>query len=219
MCIGYYYNNRGTVVTNQFITIENKMVKTLEEHRENFGYNTDKKQVFIVGSKGIPASYGGFETFVEKLTENQKTTKLRYHVARMAKDNQRFLYNNAKCFNVPCPPIGPAKAIYYDVAALHRCIQYCKLRSSIEKPVFYVLACRIGPFIGLLKRRIHKLGGVLYVNPDGHEWKRGKWSRPVRAYWKLSERLMVKHADLLICDSKNIEKYIQKDYINVNFQK
>ena len=34
----------------------------------------------------------------------------------------------------------------------------------------------------------------------------------MRKYWKISERLMVKHADLLICDSKNIEKYIQKDY-------
>ena len=50
------------------------------------------------------------------------------------------------------------------------------------------------------------------VNPDGHEWLRAKWSLPVRKYWKYSERLMVKHADLLICDSKNIEKYIQKDY-------
>ena len=50
------------------------------------------------------------------------------------------------------------------------------------------------------------------VNPDGHEWLRAKWSLPVRKYWKYSERLMVKHADLLICDSKNIEKYIHKDY-------
>ena len=50
------------------------------------------------------------------------------------------------------------------------------------------------------------------VNPDGHEWLRAKWSLPVRKYWKISEQLMVKHADLLICDSKNIESYIQKDY-------
>ena len=48
------------------------------------------------------------------------------------------------------------------------------------------------------------------VNPDGHEWLRAKWSLPVRKYWKISEQLMVKHADLLICDSKNIESYIQK---------
>jgi len=42
------------------------------------------------------------------------------------------------------------------------------------------------------------------VNPDGHEWLRAKWSAPVRAYWKLSERLMVRHADLLVCDSLTI---------------
>lgn len=50
------------------------------------------------------------------------------------------------------------------------------------------------------------------MNPDGHEWKRAKWSLPVRKYWKISEKYMVKHADLLVCDSKNIEKYIQEDY-------
>ena len=48
------------------------------------------------------------------------------------------------------------------------------------------------------------------VNPDGHEWLRAKWSLPVRKYWKFSEQLMVKHADLLVCDSKNIESLYPK---------
>ena len=52
----------------------------------------------------------------------------------------------------------------------------------------------------------------MFVNPDGHEWKRAKWSKPIRRYWKYSEGLMVKNADLLICDSKNIEKYIRTTY-------
>ena len=56
------------------------------------------------------------------------------------------------------------------------------------------------------------MGAALYVNPDGHEWKRAKWSLPVQKYWKISERYMVKHADFLVCDSKNIEKYIHKEY-------
>ena len=50
------------------------------------------------------------------------------------------------------------------------------------------------------------------TNPDGHEWKRAKWSKPVRAYWKKSEELMVKQSDLIVCDSINIEKYIKKSY-------
>lgn len=53
---------------------------------------------------------------------------------------------------------------------------------------------------------------TVLVNPDGHEWKRGKWNVLIKRYWKLSERLMVKHADLLVCDSRGIEQYIHEDY-------
>lgn len=179
------------------------------------------QHVFIVGSKGIPAAYGGFETFVENLTAKKQNTDICYHVSRLSDTDGEYEYNGAKCFDVKVPDIGPAKAVYYDVKALKRCIRIYKKMQKNEnpqekgansRPVFYVLACRIGPFIGGIKKEIHALGGVLYVNPDGHEWKRSKWSAPVRRYWKFSERRMVKHADLLICDSKNIESYIQKEY-------
>ena len=60
------------------------------------------------------------------------------------------------------------------------------------------------------------MGIKLYVNPDGHEWKRAKWNGFIKKYWKFSEKLMVKHADLLICDSINIEKYIKEDYKKYN---
>ena len=174
------------------------------------------QHVFIVGSKGIPGAYGGYETFVDKLTEyHQNMDNLKYHVACKAKDEKEFEYNNARCFNVKVPNIGPAQAIYYDVKALKKCCKYIK-ENKIEKPIVYILACRIGPFASYFKRKINKLGGVVYVNPDGHEWKRAKWSAPVRKYWKYSEKSMVKHADLLICDSKNIEKYIQQDYKKYN---
>lgn len=110
---------------------------------------------------------------------------------------------------------GPQKAIFYDVDAIKYSIDYIK-KYNLKEPVIYVLACRIGPFIGKFKRQIHELGGQLYVNPDGHEWKRAKWSAPVRKYWKISERLMVKNADLLICDSIGIENYIKEDYKKYN---
>lgn len=170
------------------------------------------QHVFIVGSKGIPGSYGGYETFVDKLTEyHQNEPGLKYHVACKADENGEFEYHNARCFKVKVPNIGPAQAIYYDVAALGRCVSYIR-EHKIEHPIVYVLACRIGPFCAHFEREIHKLGGKLYVNPDGHEWMRAKWSAPVRRYWKLSEKLMVKHCDLLVCDSKNIEKYIHEEY-------
>lgn len=184
-------------------------------------YDQSKKHVFIVGCKGIPTRYGGFETFVDKLTEYRTDENIQYHVARILDDkeynpqNTEYEYNNAHCFDIKQRTGGPARAIFYDIDAIKYSINFIK-EHNIKDPIVYVLACRIGPFIGGLKKKIHKLGGKLYVNPDGHEWKRAKWSAPVRKYWKLSEKLMVKHADFLVCDSLGIESYIKEDYKKYN---
>lgn len=174
-----------------------------------------ERHVFIVGAKGIPANYGGYETFVEYLTKYRQNENIHYHVACKTKDKSKkyshFVHNNADCFNVFVPNIGPAQAIYYDVVALNYSIKYAKTY-GLKKPIFYILACRIGPFMRNMVKKIHAVGGLVFVNPDGHEWMRAKWSLLIRKYWKKSEQLMVKYADLLICDSKNIERYIQATY-------
>lgn len=188
---------------------------------------TEKQHVFIVGAKSLGA-YGGYETFVNKLTEyHQDHPGIQYHIACKANgigamhesllenavpsgDNE-FTYHNAHCFKIRVPDIGAAQAICYDVSALDYCCKYIK-KNGIKNPVVYVLACRIGPFAPYFRKRIHRLGGKLYVNPDGHEWLRAKWSAPVRKYWKLSERMMMKYCDLAVCDSLNIEKYIHESY-------
>ena len=169
--------------------------------------------VFIIGSKGIPANYGVFESFVDRLTFHKSSDKLSYHVACVSdkKHKQNVVYNQSDCFFVYVPDIGAAKAVYYDLSALRKCIDYIQ-KNKIEHFVIYILACRIGPFIGYYAKRVRKLGGKLFINPDGHEWLRAKWNRLIKKYWKLSERGMVKHADLVICDSKNIESYIKKQY-------
>ena len=173
------------------------------------------QNIFIVGSKGIPGSYGGYETFVDKLTEyHQNDPAVKYHVA-CAVDNAQeageFTYHNAHCLKILRKQIGPAQAIFYDLDALKYCVDYIR-KNNISNPIVYVLACRIGPFFNKYVKQIHSLGGKVYVNPDGHEWMRAKWPAPVRKYWKVSEQFMVKHADLLVCDSKNIEKYIHTAY-------
>lgn len=174
------------------------------------------QHIFIVGSKGIPGAYGGYETFVDKLTEHhQDHPLLKYHVACKGTEDGEFVYHNARCFRIKVPNIGPAQAIWYDVAALEHCCKYIR-DHHIPHPIVYILACRIGPFMAQFVRRIHKLGGVVYVNPDGHEWLRAKWPAPVRKYWKISEQLMTKHADLMVCDSKNIESYIRSTYAAYN---
>lgn len=198
----------------EYIEINQKRVPRLPDRPRDTlpGGAGGRRQVFIIGSKGIPARYGGFETFVEHLTAYQQSDQICYHVARIASDTLRYMYNGAECFDVKTPPIGPARAVWYDAAALCAALRWCRDNPGAQQPVFYVLACRIGPFIGALKRRIKGLGGVLYVNPDGHEWKRSKWSRPVRWYWRWSERQMVKHADLVVCDSVCIQRCICRDH-------
>lgn len=173
------------------------------------------QNIFIIGSKGM-GNYGGYETFVDKLTEyHQNDKNIKYHVAWKAKNFNEFEKNGARCFNVKVPNIGPAQAIYYDIKALSMSCKYIR-KNKIKHSIVYILACRIGPFMKHYVKKIHKLGGQVFVNPDGHEWMRAKWSAPVRRYWKVSERLMVKYADLLICDSINIQNYIKETYKKYN---
>lgn len=183
--------------------------------------------VILVGAKSI-GQYGGYESFINKLLEYHKDEEnLHYYVyckangsgcmdigklpGAKAVNETEFIYCNARGFLLHVPQIGAAQAIYYDVKALS---EACKLikREHLENPIVYIMACRIGPFMNHFVKKIHALGGKVYLNPDGHEWMRAKWSAPVRKYWKESERMMVKYADLSICDSKNIEKYIQEEY-------
>lgn len=195
------------------------------------------QHIFIIGSKSI-GQYGGYETFVDRLLgEHEHVRSIKYHVACKAngdgymdesklssisdavkdKDGKvvEFTYKNAHVFKIPCPNIGPAVAVYYDRAALCYALRYCR-EKGIKNPIFYVLTCRIGLFIKGLAKQIREVGGRYYLNPDGHEWMRAKWSKPVRSYWKWSEKTMVGCADLVICDSVNIEKYIKKEYSHPN---
>ena len=169
------------------------------------------KNIFIIGSNGIPANYGGFETFVENLTAYKIDEKIKYHVACLAKDNKEFEYNNARCFNVNVPNIGAAKAEYYDLVALEKTIKYIK-KNNIQNAIVYVLGTGVGLFIWLYKKRLHKLNAQLFVNPDGLEWTRDKWNSILKKFFKICEKKMAKNADLLICDSVNIENYMKQTY-------
>ncbi len=172
------------------------------------------KHVFIVGCKGIPAKYGGFETFVDELVNRQQNKDIKYHIACMNAEKST-VYKNAECFGVDIPNIGPAKAILYDLKAIKQVTKQAE-QENINDGILYILACRIGPFIKHATKKLRKRGFKIYVNPDGHEWMRAKWNAAIKKYWKLSEKLMVKNADLLICDSKNIEKYVHDNYQKYN---
>jgi len=188
----------------------------------------DVQHIFLVGAKSLGA-YGGYETFINKLTEYHRyNEKLKYHVAVKANGQGAkvpegairreggYIYHNADCFEIAIPEkLGPAQAIYYDCKALSKTIKIIQ-QENIQNAIVYIMTCRIGPFFNYYSKQIHKLGGKVFLNPDGHEWKRAKWSALVRRYWKYSEKIMVKGSDLIVCDSMNIEQYIRRTYGVVN---
>lgn len=183
------------------------------------------QHIFLVGAKSLGA-YGGYETFINKLTEyHQNNPNIKYHVAVKANGQgacvpngairtsaNTYVYHNADCFEIKIPEkLGPAQAIYYDCMALKRSIEIIK-NEKIEKPIIYIMTCRIGPFFNYFTYKIKTLGGKIFLNPDGHEWMRAKWSPLIRKYWKYSEKQMVLGSDLIVCDSLTIEKYIRNTY-------
>lgn len=113
------------------------------------------QHVFLVGAKSLGA-YGGYETFINKLTEyHQNNEKLKYHVACKANgdgcmdpyktqgaeiiSDREFIYHNAECFRIHVPEkLGPAQAIYYDVAALQECCNIIK-EQKISHPIVYIM--------------------------------------------------------------------------------
>lgn len=165
------------------------------------------------------------------LLQHHKDKKnIKYHVACKAngqgcmdignlpeaeiKSENEFNYCNAECFLINVPEkLGAAQAIYYDLKALRWCCNHIK-RNHIKEPIVYILASRVGPFERKYVKEIHRYGGKVWQNPDGWEHARRKWKSYIRKYWKLSEKYAVKNADLVVCDSKRIESYIQDEYMN-----
>lgn len=171
------------------------------------------KHVFIIGSRGLPAKYGGFETFVHQLVSHQINQDICYHVACLSdsshQEHTRFM--GADCFTINPPQLGAARVIAYDMMAISYALTLIK-EQQIAEPIFYILGNTIGGFIAPFARKIKAVNGQIFINPDGLEWKRTKWSKPVRAYLKYAEKKMTRYADLVIADNEGIETYIQEQY-------
>ena len=171
------------------------------------------QHVFIIGSRGLPAQYGGFETFVDQLVSHQVYTDFQSHVAchSNVQASYHIDYKGVDFFTIYAPNLGPARVIAYDMMAINYALKVIK-KQGIEQPIFYVLGNTIGAFVAPFARKIHKIGGRFYINPDGLEWKRAKWAKPIQAYLKYSEKIMTRHADLVISDNPGIESYIKEAY-------
>ena len=169
--------------------------------------------VFIVGSKGIPARYGGFETFVECLTKGRTTKEIQYHVSCMNNEKGEFVHNEAECFNVQVPfPGAPGRIVH--VGLVLKYVEKWIKTNPEENVIVYILGCRVGPLLIPHAKKLKKLGAKIFCNPDGLEWKRQKWNALEKKFLKYCEKCLVTNSDLSICDSVSIEKYIKETYGN-----
>ena len=106
------------------------------------------------GARASPPATGASRRSSKKLTENRASDGIRYHVACAVDEmpeEPEYEHNGAHCFCVEWRPIGAARAVAYDLDALGWAIRHAE-RNGVERPVFYVLACRIGPFVGRFAR-------------------------------------------------------------------
>ena len=145
------------------------------------------QHVFIIGSRGLPAQYGGFETFVDQLVSHQVSSDIQYHVACLSNDQayHHFDYKGVDCFTIKAPKLGPARVIAYDMMAINYALKVIK-KQGIEQPIFYVLGNTIGAFVAPFARKIHKIGGRIQMDWSGSGPSGPSRSKPISSILKRS---------------------------------
>ncbi len=160
------------------------------------------KKIAIIGSVGIPANYGGFETLTEFLTrhisESFDTTV--YCSGSHYKKPRLTIYNKARLKFVPLKANG-IQSIPYDMLSI--------LWAFPVTDVFLILGVA-GSFTFPLIRIFSKKR--IIVNIDGLEHKRAKWNKLARWYLKLAEKIAVKYAHEVISDNQAIADYVLETY-------
>jgi len=151
-----------------------------------------------LGTRGIPARYGGFETFAGEisalLVENGYDVSVECDAGSYNNDN----YNGVKLFfSTVKKSDNPLR--YYSEG----------IKWGVKNSDVILAASSAGSFFyfyNLFKRV------PILTNPDGLEYQRGKWSFLKRTYLKLSEFIAVRLSDFIIADSEEIKKHLCRSY-------
>ncbi|MDC4203429.1 MAG: DUF1972 domain-containing protein [Candidatus Manganitrophus sp.] len=162
-------------------------------------------KIAILGTRGIPNNYGGFEQIAENLSLHfvQKGHEVTVynpdeHPYHSSEWNQvRIKHIFSKETN-----LGIWGTLIYD---------YLCLKEAAKEDYDIILEMGYVPgalFFGLKKRS----GTKLVTNMDGLDWKRSKWNYALRKFTKFCEMRAVKLSDLMISDNLGIKKYIIENY-------
>lgn len=160
-----------------------------------------RKSVAIIGTVGIPAQYGGFETLAENLTRYLGMGfDLTVFCSGKAYAERLSRHNGARLKYLPLCANG-LQSIPYDVLAI-----VMSLRHVDTLLILGVSGCAFLPFIKPFFR------GRIIVNIDGLEWKRQKWNGLAGKFLRLSESIAVRFADVVIADNKVIQQHVADAY-------
>jgi len=162
-------------------------------------------KIAIIGTRGIPNHYGGFEQFAEYLA---KGLVERGHDITVYNSHshpyQKSEWNGVKLVHCKDPEDkwGTVGQFVYDL----NCIRHARTQSyEIILQLGYTSSTVWG---WLLPRK----NTIITTNMDGLEWKRTKYSKPVRAFIKKAEYLGTVFSDHWISDSLGIQDYLLKEY-------
>lgn len=162
----------------------------------------NRKRVAVIGTMGVPAKYGGFETLVENIIGENVSDKVEYTVFCSSKsyDIKPKFYKGAKLKYLPIKANG-AQSTLYDIVSM-----LCCLRGYDTVVILGVSGCLFLPVFRLL---YHKR---LVINIDGLEHRRAKWGKFAKKFLWKSEQMAVKYADVVIADNQGIADYVTEVY-------
>lgn len=161
--------------------------------------------IAIIGTRGIPNHYGGFEQFAEYLSVG--LVKLGHHITVYNSHKHPFqekIWNNVEivhCYDLE-HKFGTVGQFIYDFNCV---VNSRKKNYDIILQLGYTSSSIWG---WLLPRK----KSVVTTNMDGLEWKRSKFSRPVQVFLKYAEKLGIKYSDYLIADSVGIQNHLKNKY-------
>lgn len=159
------------------------------------------KKVAIIGTVGLPAKYGGFETLTEYLTKYLATEyDLTVYCSAKSYDEKLASYNGAALRYINLNANG-VQSIPYDIVSIFKGLRYADTLLILG-----VSGCSILPIVRLFSRR------RIVVNIDGLEWKRQKWNKYAKWFLRFSEKMAVKYADVIIADNKVIQEHVRESY-------
>ncbi len=163
-----------------------------------------KLKVAIIGTTGLPAKYGGFETLAHNLVNhlNDEHDMTVYCSDRYFANRHKRLkkFKNAKLIYLPFNANGYQSIIYDFISIVHALIYADALL------ILGVSGTILLPIIKIFSSK------PVIVNIDGQEWRRPKWNWIAKRFLKWSERIAVRYADTIITDNRVIHDYVSHEY-------